>query len=245
MARTHAKGCDIFVDQYDFSGISNSVDISIANGVADVTAFSDASLTYVEGKPKTSITLNALYQTTEDAAMFADLGSATDNYLSISPIAMAEGGIVWVTKAQCTADVIPAPVGDAVALNTTWVGTDPIGDGIILLRRTAHLGSLIATGTGYQVGAVSATQKIVATLHVIGVTNGTTLDVTVESDATDAWIGAETTRLTFTQVTTSATVEIKNANGAITDTWWRSVGVAGGTDTDIYNYLVTFAIIPL
>ena len=242
MARVHSKGCDILVDQYDFSGISNSVDISIANGTADVTAFSDVALTYVEGKPKTSITVNGLYQLVEDAAMFADLGSVTDNYLSISPIAMADGGIVWMTKAHCTADVIPAPVGDAVALNTTWVGTDPIGDGTILERDTNITATV--TGTAYQVGAASATQKVVGFLHVISAAGTTpTLTVTIESDDAVGFV-SPTTRLTFTQVTTTASVQIKTANGAITDTWWRAICTVGGT-SPVYNVAVTFAVIPL
>jgi len=240
VSRQHAKACDVIVDEFDFSGISNSVDIEISNGLTPCTAFSDGAETFLEGKAKTNITLNALYQTTEDAEMFADLGLASDNLLAISPAAMADGGLVWTTQAHLTADTIPSPVGDAIALNCTWGGSNALGDGTILERDT-NITSTV-TGTAYELGAVSAAQKVVATLHVIGAAGGT-LDVTIESDAAEGFDSA-TTQITFTQVTTTATAEIKTKDGAIADTWWRAVCTAGG-GAPVYNVLVTFAIVPI
>jgi len=240
MARKHAKAVDCFVDEFDFSGISNSCDIEVTTGVVEVTAFGDTAATFVEGKPGTRITWNALYNTTEDAEMFADLGLATDNYLAIAPDTMADGGIVWTTKAHLATDAVPSGTGAAIGLNCTWVGTDPLGDGIILERDAAV--SSTTTGTAYNHGAALATQKIVATLHVLSAAGGT-LNVTIESDDNEAFTSA-VVRLTFTQVTTTAIAEIKTANGAITDTWWRSVCTTGG-GAPVYNVLVTFAIVPL
>ncbi|MAH50254.1 hypothetical protein CMI37_30820 [Candidatus Pacearchaeota archaeon] len=240
MARTHAKGTDILIDEFSFTGISNSVGIDIANGNAEVTAFADTAATYAEGKPATNITVNAVYQVAEDAALFAVLGEATDNYLSISPAAMADGGIVWITKAHLTGDTIPTPFDSAVTLNATWAGTDPIGDGVILERDT-NITSTV-TGAAVQQGAVSSTQKIMCFLHVLSAAGGT-LDVTIQSD-NGAGFGSPTTRLTFSQVTTTAGAWVATANGAITDDYWRCVAAAGG-GSPVYNIAVTFAIIPL
>ena len=230
------------MDEFDFSGISNAVDIDIPDGgLSPCTAFSDGAETFVEGKPKTNITLNGLFQATEDAEMFADLGLTTDNLLAISPGAMADGGIVWVTKAHLTADAIPSPVGGAVALNCSWGGSDPLGDGTILERDTNITATV--TGTAYNLGEVLATQKIVATVHAIAAAGGT-LDVTIESDAAEGF-GTPTTQInTFTQITTTEGAELKEKDGAIADTWWRAVCTTGG-GAPVYNVLVTLAIVPI
>jgi hypothetical protein len=82
-------------------------------------------------------------------------------------------------------------------------------------------GSKTTTGnsTGQQLGALSASQSLYASLHVITAT-GTTLDVTVESDDNSGFTSA-TTRITFTQVTTTPVAYLSSVAGAVTDTYWR------------------------
>ena len=99
-----------------------------------------------------------------------------------------------------------------------------------------------ASESAVELGAVSATQKLVATLHVTAVTGTSpTLDVTIESDASDSFAGGETTQITFTTVSAvgSQTIEI---NGAVTDTWFREEHTIGGT-TPGFDYVVTLGIV--
>jgi hypothetical protein len=95
--------------------------------------------------------------------------------------------------------------------------------------------SATTTGTIALLGAVSITQKIVATLHVTAI-NGGSWVLTVESD--DA-IGFATpvTRATFTAATT-ITTQVIETNGALTDTYWRVVLTkTGGTSCTAFAAL--------
>lgn len=241
MARTHASGCDIFISEFDFSGISNSVEIEAVNNLGDVTSFTDTGATFLEGKQGSNITINAVYDDTFDAIMFADLGSATNNLLAISSIAMADGGDIWIAEAQCLTNNPMGTIGDAAVMNATWQGTDPLGDGTIMERDSNITGTV--NGTGVNLGQVLATQRIMATIHVIAAAGGT-LDITIESDSSDDFTGSQNLQLTFSTVTTSVTAEIKTKDGLITDTWWRSKCIGAG-GSPVYDVLVTLAITPL
>lgn len=74
-----------------------------------------------------------------------------------------------------------------------------------------------ATGTGVQLGAVSASQYLYAALHVFAV--GTTVTAVIESAPSNAF-GANTTRLTFGPITLKGATMLRVA-GPITDTWYR------------------------
>lgn len=237
MARAHAKGCDIFVDELDFSGISNSVDIETDVPLAEVTAFGDSWATFLEGKPGANVTVNACYDGDQDSMIFGDLGSGTENILAISPIAMADGGYIWIAEAICSTDNPVSDVGGPVTLNSSWRTTPHFGWGYILERDTNV--TTTTTSSGWAIGAVSATQKVVATLHVLSAAGGT-LDVTIQSDTVG--FGSPSTQITFSQVTTSAGSQVQTASGAITDTYWRSVCTTGG-GAPVYNVLVTMAIV--
>jgi hypothetical protein len=111
------------------------------------------------------------------------------------------------------------------------------GDSPALLGKVLAIGNKTSSGntaTGHQIGAVASGQSAYAVLHAYGATSGT-IDVTIESDATNSFSGAETTRFTFTQVTTTATYQFQTPlAGPITDTWWRAVWVSAATpDHDI------------
>lgn len=97
--------------------------------------------------------------------------------------------------------------------------------------------SATTTGTGVQLGALSATQKLVAVLHVTAL-NGGSWVLTIESD-NDVGFATPTTRATFSAITSIGTLVVET-NGAITDDWFRAVWTkTGGTSTTPF---VTLAI---
>ncbi|MDP2950163.1 MAG: hypothetical protein Q8P22_11565, partial [Chloroflexota bacterium] len=78
MARLHPKDADIYLDELDFSGVMNGVDISIDNPLADVTAYADVHGVFVEGKPGFTIDVNGLWSPSTpayDSEIFTDLTS--------------------------------------------------------------------------------------------------------------------------------------------------------------------------
>ena len=76
MARITAKSAGLLVDEFDFSGVSNSMDLDFAEAPADVTAFADSDMTYIQGKPTFTFNVNGLWSTASpnyDGEMFTDL----------------------------------------------------------------------------------------------------------------------------------------------------------------------------
>lgn len=87
--------------------------------------------------------------------------------------------------------------------------------GRLILPLTSRVAS--GTGTIYQLGALSASQILIANLHVTAF-DGSTLDVVVKSNDTNNTT-TPTSRITFAQAT-GVTSEFKTVSGAITDTYW-------------------------
>jgi hypothetical protein len=101
-----------------------------------------------------------------------------------------------------------------------------------------------STGTGRQLGAVSATQRFYAALHVISASGTSpTLAVIVQSDD-NAGFTSPTTRLTFSTATATANrSQVSSVAGAITDDYWRISYTIGGTGTPTFAFAVTAGII--
>lgn len=116
--------------------------------------------------------------------------------------------------------------------------TGRLDRGTIIAPKTTFVAT--TNGTAYQVGAVGATQKAVAILHVFSV-NGGTWTVTIESDNASNFPSA-VTRFTFTGAT-GITRQVMELAGAITDDWWRAVVTETVAGTDV-NLSVVLAITP-
>lgn len=108
------------------------------------------------------------------------------------------------------------------------------GSGQLLFgRNVAPWAARTSSGNsgGYQLGAATASQTIYYIVQCDDNTiSGTspTLDITIESAATDSWPG--TTRFTVAQITDAgAAWKYDSLAGAVTDTWWRVNWTIGGT----------------
>ena len=98
--------------------------------------------------------------------------------------------------------------------------------------------SVSTNGTASQLGALSAAQKMVISFHVFLIVGTGVWTLTIESDATNAFVGAETTRATLTSVDQDddPAMAVATIAGAVTDTWWRAVLTeTSGTATITYS----------
>lgn len=144
-------------------------------------------------------------------------------------IGSTDGSIAYTCKAK-SAQYVPIEGGPgALAMaKLSGVTNGPVARGQLLHGiSTARTSS--STGTGFQVGAVSASQRMWASLHVVTV-SGTTpsLTVKVQSDDNSGFTSA-TDRITFTAAT-DETYETSSAAGAITDDYWRISYTISGTN---------------
>ena len=95
MARISAKSAALLVDEFDFSGVSNAIDLSFATPATEVTAFADTDATFVQGKPGFTFDVNGLWSTASpnyDGEMFTDL-TATARNVGIYPGGLTDGNV--------------------------------------------------------------------------------------------------------------------------------------------------------
>jgi len=243
MVRTHAKSVAHFVDEFDFSGVSNSAQLDFSETPGDVTAFADTHATFVEGKATFQFNVQGLFSTATpnyDGETFIDLTS-TQRQVGIYPGGDTEGNFGYEGRSNITERPEVAETASAIALNVTWLGDQPVVRGALIYKDTAVAAT--ENGTKFQVGAVGATQTAVGVLRLLSAPGGAGNNdcvVTIESDA-DSSSGGETTRLTFTTLNqaSTATHEVQEAAGAFTDTWWRAVVTISGAGTRTFDLVIT------
>jgi len=143
----------------------------------------------------------------------------------------ASGNIAYtIRSAQYTltfggkhGDLLPFDLTSRVRAGTIYRQT-------IVLPKATYAAT--TTGTGRQLGVLSATQKLVVTLHVFAITGGSWV-LTVESDD-NAGFTTAITRLTLTAVTTAANRIVTELVGPVAvDDYWRVVLTkTGGTSVN-------------
>lgn len=166
------------------------------------------------------------------------MGAATRVPVTVCPLTGADGEIAYLFRATNAKYSCGAAVGEMLKFQVSGTGTGP------LVRATVmQTGEETATGAGTarELGAITATQRLTAHLHVLSA-SGTdpTLDVIVTSDDAEGMVDP-TTRVTFTQAT-DVTSEQKTLDGPVTDTWWQVSWTIGGTNTPTFEFIVAFGI---
>ena len=242
MARISAKSAALLVDEFDFSGVSNSMTLNFTEAPADVTAFADTDMTYIQGKPTFTFDVSGLWSTASpnyDGEMFTDL-TATNRRVGIYPGGLSDGNVGYEGATNISASPRVSTIGDAIACNVTWQGASaPVRS--TLLRYATDSSS--ANGTQYTLGTIAATNTITGVLRLIeiGGSGNNTLDVKIQSDTSG--FSSASDRLTFTQLNqgSGATSEVKTAAGpAGSDNIWRVVVTIGGAGSRSFKIAVGF-----
>ena len=242
MARIHAKSAGLLVDEFDFSGVSNSMDLSFTEAPADVTAFADTDTTFIQGKPTFNFDVNGLWSTASpnyDGEMFTDL-TATSRRVGIYPGGLSDGVFGYEGATIISASPRVSTVGDVIACNVTWQGASAPFRSTILRYATD---SSSANGTQYTLGTIANTNTIIGVLRLleIGGSGNNTLDVKIQSDTSG--FSSATDQLTFTQLNqgSGATFETKTATGpGGSDNIWRVVVTIGGAGSRSFKIIVGF-----
>ena len=242
MARISAKAAGLLVDEFDFSGVSNSMTLNFAEAPADVTAFADTDMTYVQGKPGFTFDVNGLWSTASpnyDGEMVTDL-TATNRRVGIYPGGLSDGVFGYEGATNISASPRVCTIGDAIACNVSWQGASAPFRSTILRYATD---SSSANGTKYTLGTIANTNTIIAVLRLleIGGSGNNTLDVKIQSDTSG--FSSATDQLTFTQLNqgSGATFETKTATGpGGSDNIWRVVVTIAGGGSRSFKLIVGF-----
>ena len=153
------------------------------------------------------------------------------------PYGDAEGAVAYGSQAlleQYTP--LTGSVGDAAKHNIMargYLGT-PLVRGVLATKSTL---TASAVGTGHQLGAVSASQRVYANVHVLTRGGTGTLTAYLDSDDNGSFTSA-TTRATSSTFSARGSEQLVVA-GAITDTYWRMAFViAGGSPSFIVRCFI-------
>lgn len=242
MPRITAKSAALLVDEFDFSGISNSMTLNFAEPPADVTAFADTDMTFVQGKPGFNFDVNGLWSTASpnyDGEMFTDL-TATNRRVGIYPGGLSDGVLGYEGATNISASPRVSTIGDAIACNVSWQGASAPFRSTTLRYATD---SSTANGTQYTLGTIAATNTIIGVIRLleIGGSGSNTLDVKIQSGTSG--FSSPTDRLTFTQLNqgSGASFETKTAAGpAGSDNIWRVVVTIAGAGSRTFKLAVGF-----
>ena len=223
--RTYFAGADL-------TGWSNKVELHAEVEDKDMTNFASGGWKERRGG-LFDLTANAegfwqaLDLSMPDDSFWANLGVSTVP-LTMAPTTAAVGDLAYLSRITHCSYKPGGAVGDLLAWSADWKGNWPLARGQILHPQgTAR--TTTGNGTAVQVGAVSATQRMYACLHVMSIagTGTPTITVKVQSNV-DNTFGAPTDRITFTAATTLQG-QASSVLGAVTDTWWRAAWTISGS----------------
>lgn len=241
MATYVIENCKLYVAQYDFSGDTNQVRLTAEVEEKEDTNFdSGGSREYLAGLRTSQAEHNGFVDLTDDGVdeILFDKVAAANTPMTICPTDGSDGEIAYALQSLVANYAPGESIGEVMAFTVTARGDGPLVRGTIMV---AGAKTTTGAGTARQLGAVTATQKLYAVLHVVAA-SGTnpTLDVVVQSDDAEG-MGSPTSRITFTQATVITSEWATPVDGAITDDWWQISYTIGGTNPS-FTFLVVVGI---
>ena len=228
MALITLKDGKLIVNGYDLSSYVNSLDLSITTGEIDVTTIDESAIKKIAGLEDTSISAEGFFEAgvdKPDELLGTNLGSAVNFAMAADN---GRGNIAYFGGGLETNYSIFGAINEAAPFQFTGSGTNTK-----TVRGTIEdpgTTAVTATGstTGFQLGAVGADEKLYGGLFVIAASGTSpTIDAKIQSDDNSSFTSA-TDQITFSQLTDTGS-EIKSANGAIADDYFRFNYTIGGT----------------
>lgn len=236
MSEIILKDQKLWFGGYDLTGIMNALGLDYGAELQDNTVFGDDTKSNKGGLKTVAMQCEGFFDADPyDAALFANIGIA-DVPVSFGA-SSSEGDPAYTFKAILGEYSPGGSVGDLLAFSVGGSSTGKLVRGTLMVN-----GAKTATGsaTVRQLGAVTATQKVYAALHVISASAADTLDVIVESDD-NADMTSATSRLTFDQQTAIGS-DWQELAGAITDDYWRVSWTITDADPS-FQFVVVIGII--
>jgi hypothetical protein len=249
VAKTVLLNTRIFAAGADLTARSNKVDLAMEIEDKDATSFradDDPDAGWKEilgGLSSTSITASGQWEAgdpgmVDDTAWEHMTGRAPHPW-TVCPLSAADGALAYSSAGLITS----YKLGEAVGEVAPWEAQAK-GSGLAVRGVVAHPPGTARTadgdGTGLELGALAAGQRLLASLHVLSVAGTTpSLTASVESSADDTF-GSATVRGTFTAADAVGGQSL-TAAGPVTDTWWRISWTITGT-TPSFLFLASLGI---
>jgi hypothetical protein len=229
---TNAK---VLLGEFDISGDLNQVTITRTAKDEDDTCFGDTFHNCIQGLQMGVFAMAGFVELTDEGQeeiFFNNMNSVVDKPILVTlqtaaAFQRAKIGVIMQTQVQS---------GGEVGSNAPFSCSGRISNHALTDANLLRVGAITGTvnGTAYELGAVAATEKVYASLHVTSVTALTSMIIKVQS-ASDEAFTSPNDRITFTTVTGLTSQFATPVSGAITDTWWRVICSSfTGTSATIY-----------
>jgi hypothetical protein len=222
----------IYYETADLTGFSNKVEFaSMAEDLDSTTYASGGWHERVGGLFDTTVALDGFWQATDlsmpDDTLWTNLG-AQGTALTVVPTSGAVGSLAYLCRILQSDYKPGAPAGKLLAWSASMKGNwPPVRGQILHPQGTAR--TTTGNGTAVQLGAVLASQKMYACLHVLSISGTSTPTITVKIQSNvDNTFGSPTDRITFT-ADTALDGQTGVVAGAVTDSWWRAVWTISGS----------------
>lgn len=213
-----------YLGEFNVSGDMNHITVNYGADAKEDTAFGATFHTNKPGLRKATIHQEGYVQfgattTTVDGRLYSKFAVA-DVPISVAAEGGDAGEVAFFMKALEAQYNLGAQVGEMLKFQ---IDAGASGTNVQLVKGTImEDGKTARTTAGNSssraLGAVSATQKLHAVLHVLAFT-GTNVVIKVRSAVTD--FATITDRITFLTVTAPTSEDPVPVAGAITDTFWR------------------------
>jgi len=229
----------VWMDGHDVTGRINSVALNTGAELQDATVLGDKARRRRAGLHLVTVNVEGLYDAdAAEKALFDNLGIANVP-ITIGPVDNVEGSLCYSFSAVEGEYQIGGQIGEMHRFSMAAESDqDDLIRGTLMKNGTE---TATGTGTARQLGAVGATQKVYAALHVLAASGTTpTLDVTIESDDLVGF-ASSTTRITFAQANAVGSEWGPPKAGALTDDFWRVAWTIGG-GTPSFTFVVFLGI---
>jgi hypothetical protein len=215
------------------AGNAKSVTANAECTALDTTALSTSGWTTVIAGLKTATFQAELMADLVTLGLDATLQGyfATADVPQSLSIGSADGSVTYFGRTLATSYTpIQGAVGDlAMSAITAKTSTGPLVRGR-RIHPTSVARSSTGNGTGYQLGALSASQSLYVALHVLDRTGTASMTLSVQSDD-NAGFSSATNRITSFTAATARGYQWGSVAGAVTDDYWRCVYTITGTGT--------------
>ncbi len=247
MAKQVLTNVRYFVGPADLTGQSNKVDLADSMEEKNATNFnSGGAMEVLAGLESVAFASEGQWNAGGTGYIDDEMWAARRQIEAhtVCPDTATVGVPAYFTKAVRLSSKLFDAVGEIMPWQLAAAGNWPLARGAVAWSPGTPV-TADANGTGVQLGALAAGQKLYASYHVLSISGGSspTLGITIQSGSSNVF-GSPTTQLTFTTASAVGSEVIRTAGtSAITDTWFRAVAdITDGGVSASFLILVAFAI---
>jgi len=183
MSFVHGSNTEVWIEGVNASAYFNSADFAVDVDTAETTTFKKSWKTHISGAYQSTIELGGLYDPT-----YQTIQDALPDSLPIIVTVMPGGGEsigdnARLARVIATSVKESSPVGDVVAFSASLIADTTVGLGKVLHPDSVETSD--GSSTSVDNGA-STTAGAVAHLHILDISGGDTITVTIEDSANNS-----------------------------------------------------------